>query len=330
MQPRGVMALPTCPRCGAALQDRTETCPSCGAALAAAPVGGARGRKTLVVIAVAVVVVIAAAAGLLLYLNSSQTPSGTPPSSPPSLALSSATAVGDRSVLTVSTARYPRPATDYRVALGVGSMMGPSMAMAATQGTMMPLTAGGAFYGVVWGDQNGTGTVDVGDTFTVYVMTSPMMCMDTGSAGRSMSMVLNLSRADGSASAARSFNWACPQKPMVTFASGTVQAGNVSVTVAAVSQALTPYRYRINLAINGTLGTAANMPNASGTAGSVSVPGFGDPFSVTWSDIGAEGTVNSGDLFRIAAPLGMPVGVTVTLYILWMDGSQIVLVNVPT
>ena len=114
-------------------------------------------------------------------------------------------------------------------------------------------------------------------------------------------------------------------KPTVAFTTGVPVTNGEQLSIASASQAVGPANYKINLAINGTAGAAVAMPLTSGGSGvTVTVTGTGwGAFTVKWTDIGNELTVNGGDSFTVTHTGGLPAQSSYVFYLLWSDGSQV-------
>jgi len=109
-------------------------------------------------------------------------------------------------------------------------------------------------------------------------------------------------------------------KPVLTFGTPTTSSGSTTVTIASVSQSVGRDNYRVNLRVNTTTGSAVALA-AAGAASSLSVGGT--TYTITWTDIGGEATVNGGDSFVVTRSGGLPATSAFTFFLLWSDGSQI-------
>jgi archaeal type IV pilus assembly protein PilA len=115
-----------------------------------------------------------------------------------------------------------------------------------------------------------------------------------------------------------------PSKPLVTFGSPSkVNAVTWTITIAGAQPSIASSNYKINFGIGTATGTAVNM-GSSGTNVTVTVTG-GSPASVgvKWTNLGGQGTVTAGDIMTIAFPSAPTTGTSLTLYLLYSDGSQI-------
>lgn len=110
-------------------------------------------------------------------------------------------------------------------------------------------------------------------------------------------------------------------KPVLTFSQATLSGGNATLSIASVSQSVAPSNYRVNLIVDGTAGGATAMPTANG--GTVTVTVSTIAYTIQWTDIGGENTVNGGDSFRVSRPTGLAAATDYTFVLLWSDGSQI-------
>lgn len=107
--------------------------------------------------------------------------------------------------------------------------------------------------------------------------------------------------------------------PFVSLTSPSVQDGVVTVTVVAVSRAVGPTNYRVNLAVDGVLGHPVPLPVA-GTDAMLPVGGL--DYRVSWNDVGKAGVLVGGDTITIAVAGGaLPAHTAFTFYLIWSDGS---------
>lgn len=105
-----------------------------------------------------------------------------------------------------------------------------------------------------------------------------------------------------------------PTRPVLTFSSPDLVTNGFEVFVAGASQALPGQTYRVALSVNGTTqGTARTL------AASMA---FGE-YTITWTDLGGEGRLTGGDLFRVTRAGGLPANSDFSVSILWTDGSSI-------
>ena len=112
-----------------------------------------------------------------------------------------------------------------------------------------------------------------------------------------------------------------PTKPFVTFSTAQLVQGNATMSVAQVSQTVSPSNYRLNLQVGASTGAAQAMPS-SGSYASITIGGT--TYRIWWTDIGGEGTLNAGDTFRVTGDnVALPSNSSFTLYLLWSDGAQI-------
>ena len=114
-------------------------------------------------------------------------------------------------------------------------------------------------------------------------------------------------------------------KPFVTFSGVTkVNSAVWTFSIASASPAVAPANYKLNFGVGTATGTAVNM-GTTGTNTTVTTGGTPANVGVKWTDLGGEGTVNAGDQFTITfAPASLPtIGQSLTLYLLYSDGSQI-------
>jgi len=119
-------------------------------------------------------------------------------------------------------------------------------------------------------------------------------------------------------------------KPTVAFGTPSLGTGTPKteiVPVASASQAVSQNNYKVNLALNGTAGSAVAVAAAGSESVAITGAHATYTFKVIWTDIGGEGTLNGGDSFTIKAYSGTTqvnlVTGSYTFYLLWSDGSSI-------
>ena len=98
-----------------------------------------------------------------------------------------------------------------------------------------------------------------------------------------------------------------------------------TVAVGYVSTPISPRYLLVNLAVNGTEGTAVPMPATSGIGSGPVVNPAGYPFRIDWSDVDGDGRVSTGDVFTISPITAWPPCCAYeTFIILWQpDGSLV-------
>jgi len=114
------------------------------------------------------------------------------------------------------------------------------------------------------------------------------------------------------------------QKPLVTFSGVTkVNAVTWTFSVASAQPAVAVSNYKLNFGIGTNTGSAVSM-GLNGVNTTVTVTGA-TPASVgvKWTDLGGTGQVKGGDIITIAFPSAPATGTSLTLYLLYSDGSQI-------
>ena len=111
-------------------------------------------------------------------------------------------------------------------------------------------------------------------------------------------------------------------KPLITFTAASLSSGNATISVAGVSQAVSPSSYKVNLQVGTTTGSAIAMPTTGGA--SVNVVVGATTYRIYWTDIGGERTVNGGDTFRVTGNgVALPAATSFTFFLLWSDGASI-------
>lgn len=129
---------------------------------------------------------------------------------------------------------------------------------------------------------------------------------------------------DGDGEIVGTKNWTTPalQKPLVAFSAVSLGSGNATTSVAGASQAVSASNYRVNLQVGTSTGTAVAMPTTGGSYVTLVVNAMA--YRVYWTDIGAERTLNSGDIFRVTGNgVALPPASSFAFHLLWSDGSAI-------
>lgn len=102
-------------------------------------------------------------------------------------------------------------------------------------------------------------------------------------------------------------------RPQVTFGQATAVSNGFTFDVAGVSQTKPAANFRVAMSVNGTsAGTAVAL------AASMSLGGY----TITWSDLGGEGDVTSGDTFRVTRT-PFPTNTDYVVSLLWSDGAAV-------
>lgn len=110
--------------------------------------------------------------------------------------------------------------------------------------------------------------------------------------------------------------------PKVTTANLNPVVNGFSFEVAAASQAKPLLNYKVNFGV----GTLLSVPVALTTASMTFVVPAGTTYTVTYGDIGGEGSVTGGDRFQATktTPAGaLTAGTVYHVFLLWSDGTQI-------
>ena len=106
-------------------------------------------------------------------------------------------------------------------------------------------------------------------------------------------------------------------KPVVTFSPAEAITNGFSFDVAGASQSKASSNYKVNVQVNATASTAVPM------VASMSFTVGGNTYTVTWTDVGGEGSLTAGDQFRVTRTGGLLANTDYTVRVLWSDGSQI-------
>ena len=103
-------------------------------------------------------------------------------------------------------------------------------------------------------------------------------------------------------------------RPVLSFGAITLSSGNVTFSVASVSQAFPYLNYKVTLQVGTETGPAALIAAETSYA---AITVASTTYRVYWSDLGDEGNLNDGDAFRVTGN-GVPLGPGIyTFYLLW-------------
>ncbi|OGS45408.1 MAG: hypothetical protein A3K66_01965 [Euryarchaeota archaeon RBG_16_67_27] len=110
-------------------------------------------------------------------------------------------------------------------------------------------------------------------------------------------------------------------RPVLTFGAAQSSEGNVSFSIASVSQSFPFSSYKLTLQVGTVTGSAAAVldePSFTSITVGTTV------YRVYWSDLGDENNLNDGDSFRVTGNgVVLPTG-SYTFYLLWSaDNAQI-------
>lgn len=111
-----------------------------------------------------------------------------------------------------------------------------------------------------------------------------------------------------------------PSRPIVTFSQSIGITNGFEFEVAGVSQTRPAANFRVGFSVNGTSAGAAQTLAAMLTfTGDM----YGSTYAITWTDIGGEGDLSRGDVFRITRSGGLLPSTEYQVFLLWIDGSQL-------
>jgi len=102
--------------------------------------------------------------------------------------------------------------------------------------------------------------------------------------------------------------------PSIAFGPAEAVTNGFEFPVAGVTQSHAAPNYRVALSTNGTaVGTARTL------AASIT---FGQ-YTITWTDVGGEGDLTGGDVFRVTRAGGLPGDTEFIVTFLWSNGSAV-------
>src|SRR3990172_3283826 len=110
-------------------------------------------------------------------------------------------------------------------------------------------------------------------------------------------------------------------RPVLTFGAVAPSLGNVTFSIASVSQSFPYSSYKATLQVGSTTGSATAVA-AETTFATITVGTT--VYRIYWSDLGDEGNLNDGDSFRVTGDgVALATG-SYTFYLLWSaDNAQI-------
>ena len=230
----------------------------------------------------------------------------------PSVTLGPVGFVARNATFEVTSVSTPAPVGFFDVNLRVGSETGTLRRIQLDPGYATILVSSQQ-YRVYFVDVGSNLTLGAGDRFTVTGNGTALQ------ASTSFTFYL-LWIVDGRV--VGSTNWTTPSKTVVMFSSVNQSSGNATITVAAVSEAIVPSFYKVNLQVGTTVGYAVAMPTIGGSFVTLTIGAR--QYEINWTDIGGERTLNAGDNFRITGSnVALPPAMFFTFYLLWADGSSI-------
>ncbi len=112
-------------------------------------------------------------------------------------------------------------------------------------------------------------------------------------------------------------------RPVVTLSTPQAVPNGFEFVVESANQARLASNYRVNLVEGGASGTATTLvPAMTFTIGA-------NTYDVTWTDVGGEGSLTAGDVFRVVRPGGL-VTADYTVRLFWSDGMQVAFAFYPS
>jgi len=251
----------------------------------------------VIVIVVVVVVLVSIVVAAVLYILA--TPIDGPNGVRPVIVFGQPQAVINGFEFQVAGASQALAAATYRVAL---------FASGTSIGTERVLAASLAFgsYTITWTDLGGEGDLTAGDVFRVT---------QTGGLPPNTDFMVDILWTDGSLVGSRGYTTdPVPIRPVITFGQPEAVTNGFEFQVAGASETLAAANYRVAITVNGTtIGTARTLTASMA---------FG-PYTITWTDLGGEGDLTGGDVFRMTRPGGLPANTDFLVSLLWSDGAAV-------
>jgi hypothetical protein len=231
---------------------------------------------------------------------------------PPTVTLNPVGLGGGNATIDVASVSASSPIGLFEVNLAVDGSSGSPQSIEPPPAYAVVIVSGQR-YRITWTSAGDSSFLGTGDRFRVSGDGSALP------SGRSFKFSL-IWRISGTLVASATWPPAVA-KPIVTF-SAVSQDGNATLSIAGASQSVAPGNYRVNLQAGPLLGTAIAMPTISGGFANVVINGT--TYRIYWTDIGGEGTLSPGDIFRITGNgVRLPVATEFVFYLLWSDGSSI-------
>ena len=247
----------------------------------------------IVIVVVAVVLVSIAVAAVLFLLA---TPIDGPNGVRPAIVFGQPQAVTNGFEVQVAGATQARPAAVYRV------MLSANATSVGTAQTLMAVVTLGP-YTITWTDLGGEGDLTGGDMFRV---TRP------GGLPANTDFVFSILWTDGAVVGSRDYTTEpTPTRPAIIFGSPNALMNGFEFSVAGVSQVHSAANYRVAFLVNGS---------SVGTAQTLAVSMTFGPYTITWTDLGGEGDLTGGDMFRVTST-PFPMQTDFMVSVLWLDGS---------
>lgn len=214
----------------------------------------------------------------------------------PTVVLGSHYAFSQGWIVNVTSARPEHPLSDYTASLALGS---------TSEGELAPLVNGTANGALIFFDVDQDNRLSAGDAFG----TAPLAIGNH---------TLTLKWRNGPV-ATRTIK-VVPSSPLLTLSTPTAVTNGFQYAIAGASQSKSIANYKVNFLVGTTAGTTVTL------AASMTFTIGGNTYTVTYTDVGGEGSLTGGDIFTVTktAPAGpLTVGTTYHVLILWSDSSQI-------
>src|SRR5574337_337841 len=108
-------------------------------------------------------------------------------------------------------------------------------------------------------------------------------------------------------------------KPVITAQLNTKSSTGADILVAGAQPAVGFANFKVNLQVGSTFGTAQPLLKATWSQNNVTAN-----WKIVWQNPGGSGNVVGGDHFTLTYPSTPPtVGTSITLLLIWTDGSTV-------
>lgn len=303
------------------MPEASRYCAQCGAPSASAsrPAASRTGtnRTAMLVFLVASLLVGSVVGGTIVL--GLLAPRGPSPATMPTASFSTAAVLPYEVHIPISSMSTGYPPSDFLLRMSDGMDASPYIGMPGSlaMGDHATMTMGSASYAVFWMDRGTVGVLDAGDSFLV----SPMHGTGCPSGGT----YLSLHWMNRSLLATSNFGWNCSTRVSMTLGApvsmGMMTNGSMAIPIESVSESVLPMNFMMRLGVGSNTSYPVWMAMGNGTA--VMMPGYSSSFGMGWDDRDGSGTLSPGDRLTTTMSSMMTSGMSMSMTILWRDGSTV-------
>ncbi len=246
-------------------------------------------------------------------------PRGTSPATMPTATFAAAAVLPYEVHIPVSSMSTAYPPNNFllRMSNGMDTSLYVGMPGSLAMGDHATMTLGSDDYAVFWMDRGTPGVLDAGDSFLV----SPMH----GAACPSGGTYLSLYWMNRSLVATSNFGWNCSTRVTMTLGTpismGMMTNGSMAIPIESISDNILPMNFMMRLGVGSNVSYPVWMAMGNGTA--VMMPGYSSSFGMGWDDRDGSGTLSPGDRVTAAMSSMMTSGVSMSMTVLWRDGTSL-------